>query len=148
MTTTTERQITSGKAESTIDTTEFQQLVAATWQAYSKGGQNYMHKTHTDLVAHIEAVREKDKEMASMYFAERNSARDAVYRYREEVKHLEAERDHFKAIAERQAAELLSYDAMLRRVKDELYRLDTHHDMQTEIEALLSPAQQEPGSTE
>jgi hypothetical protein len=78
MTTTTESQITSGKAES-IDTPEFRELL-----------KKYHHSTtwDTKLIAHIEAVREKDRQIA---FAEGMKAPDSAYTQ------LIADRDHWKA---------------------------------------------------
>src|SRR6185436_9139836 len=100
MTTTTESQITSGKAESTIDTPEFNKLVIDLLDAEREGSPQ-KYPLLEAIVAHIEAVREKDRTEAF------ESGKRLAHEQACKVTHsLLADRDHFKAIAERQAAGL------------------------------------------
>jgi len=90
MTTTTESQITSGKAES-IDTPELESLLedfANTDGPVAK----------QRLIAHIEAVREKDREEAAAFLRDRcNELEDANLKLLDRAQAAEAERDHWKA---------------------------------------------------
>src|SRR5690349_4345046 len=61
MTTTTESQITSGKAES-IDTPEFDALLVECHHGYQWGPMIRHSEAKAAIIAHIEAVREKDRE--------------------------------------------------------------------------------------
>jgi hypothetical protein len=151
MTTTTESQITSGKAESTIDTPEWQAALLAFEEAAIQahlnvnraGSGTRASRAYDALIAHIEAWGEKDREEASL------QAQDALGIV---VRNLEAQRDHFKAIAERQAPDLSKLSRygdnewaatadpeFGPRANGEYVRLD-------DVQALLSPAQQEPAS--
>ena len=163
---TTESQITSGKTESIEIDATFNGLLADYRTGWAEGYQA--------IIAHIEAVREKDREEA--YAAgRRNGARDErsqskaeaeeaaalaavlpngaavtnVYdAYSEGLK--QAERDHFKAIAERQAADLraaiegLTDFAPDKRAQPDGMTRGGPYIRKADVISILSPAQQEP----
>jgi len=138
MNTTTESQITSGKAESTIDTPEFRERLYAV-RASSLGFD--FNETVSAFIAHIEAVREKDREEA---FAEGMKAPDSAYEL------LVADRDHWKAIAERQAADPDDLTRYTPAVDPEFGNAYCTPNPKggflrfADVKLLLSPAQQEP----
>jgi len=170
-----ESQITSGKAESTIDTLEFKELLVEYGNSLKGLSKARVIAARSALIAHIEAVREKDREEA--YAAgRRNGARDERSQSKSEAEEAaalaavlpngaavtnvydayseglkQADRDHFKAIAERQAAEpeTVAVDkTLLRAACNEIrkYAIPSGADDQVvlNLEAYLSPAQQEP----
>jgi len=135
MTTTTERQITSGKAESIETDATFNGLLADYRTGWAEGYQA--------IIAHIEAVREKDREEAYVLGCAEQAAKFAEHQpclpedadgecqscdagncttglkcvtlgkddpnswnWQQRAEKAEAERDHWKAIAERQTAGL------------------------------------------
>jgi hypothetical protein len=81
---TTESQITSDKAESIRNDMKFMSMMA-------DYGTGFARSEEDRIIAHIEAVREKDREEASL------QAQDALGIV---VRNLEADRDHWKAMAE------------------------------------------------
>jgi len=159
MTTTTESQITSGKAESTIDTPEFNKLVIDLLDAEREGSPQ-KYPLLEAIVAHIEAVREKDRTEAF------ESGKRLAHEQACKVTHsLLADRDHFKAIAERQAAGLaaslaLEYECgSMASAPNGLGTIHLNYRTPSAAEAafyaltgaidkLLSPAQQEPAKPE
>jgi len=139
MTTNTESQITSGKAES-IDTPDFVQMIRAIWLTASTSlAEERIAEVAEEiklyaLGQHIEGKRQAHEqaiETRDSLIAERNAMR--------------ADRDHFKAIAERQAAGLAKLE---RWYCDRAYGMTTAADGPfvrfVDARALLSPAQQEP----
>jgi len=109
--TTTESHLTSGKAESTIDTPEFRELLQ--WLFDSKDHM-WAYEGHRErFIAHIEAWGAKGKEEAKGWREESgNWMRRSESHYatismlNARLAAAEADRDHFKAIAERQAPDI------------------------------------------
>jgi hypothetical protein len=153
MTTTTESQITSGKAES-IDTPEFREFFMSCGRTLIFSEEGFQ-----EIIAHIEAWGAKNREEASL------QAQDALGIV---VRNLEAERDHFKAKAEeteaRLAAALSGKLAQAARQSPDISDADalalwevvkhegnfqsmafpTDAAIKAYARAILSPAQQEP----
>ena len=148
MTNTTESQITSGKAESTIDTPEFRERLYAV-RASSLGFD--FNETVSAFIAHIEAVCEKDREEAARDKTNyANQCIEDARKMRERAEKAEAERDHWKAIAERQAADPDDLTRYTPAVDPEFGNAYCTPNPKggflrfADVKLLLSPAQQEP----
>ena len=141
--TTTESQITSGKAES-IDTPEFREKLNRV--LFCAGSQTF--DAIAALIAHIEAVREKDREEAHAVLSDRcNQLEDANLALLDRAQAAEAE---LKAITERQAAGLAKLAKYSREMRGGHHGRIGFEDFYAveDVVALLSPAQQEPAKEE
>lgn len=155
-TTTTESQITSGKAESTIDNDPQFQKLHGEWISSREYFQDDSHPTvQADwkaFVTYIESVRENDKEKANARgWIECGEADDhLLISMRDRTEKAEAE---LKAIAERQAADLRKLSRYSCEPWDS-YRISTDETDDgpwvrfDDVADLLSPTQQEPRSKE
>jgi hypothetical protein len=142
--TTTESQITSGKAESIVNDAEFIRLMQDLGLECQKKGSTTrsIAKKAKAVYAHIEAVREKDREEARHFgwdsCAEANQ--ELIHQLRDQITKAKTMCAHFKAIAERQAAGL----DVLRQIRADMEAKDVLQEWWTIADELLSPAQQEP----
>lgn len=166
MNNTTESQITSGKAESTIDTPELESLLE---DLVNTEGPVAKQR----LIAHIEALREKDREEARKSAfnpdwdrteALQESLREHMAlatKWKERAEKAEADRDQWKA-NHVEVLGMLHMERAARQAPD-LSKLVRYKIMGSDglrpvaggglvtfadVQALLSPAQQEPAKTE
>jgi len=137
MTTTTESQITSGKAESTIDTPEFRDLLLDYKRTIALGVTN---TSIAAIITHIKAVREKDRE------AEREKLKAQITHMTHRMNTALAAN---RQLAARQAPDMSKLTAWLAREMPAGTVIgDPAWWAPRILQAILSPAQQEPRSKE